>query len=225
MPSIWAVIPAKNLDGVKQRLAPVLAEEERRALFQTMLMDVLGAVTAVSELAGVMVVTGDAAVAARAREARAEVLHESANQGHTAAVTAGARHLLAQGADGLLTVPGDLPLVTPEEIRRVLAAHGPGRAITIVPAHDRRGSNCIVCSPPDALPFAFGDDSFGPHLDAARRAGITPTILPIPGIGLDIDGPTDLQLLLERPTASQAQAYLHDSGIAARLQAAREMSA
>ena len=44
----------------------------------------------------------------------------------------------------------------------------------------------------DAVPLRFGDNSFFPHLDAARRAGIEPTVLDLPGIALDIDTPEDL---------------------------------
>ena len=54
------------------------------------------------------------------------------------------------------------------------------------------GSNAILMSPPDAVPLRFGDDSFRPHLAAARAAGIEPTIVSLPGIALDIDNPADL---------------------------------
>ena len=39
----------------------------------------------------------------------------------------------------------------------------------------------------------------------------------LPGLGLDIDTSDDLAMLLERPGQSRAQAYVHASGIAARL--------
>jgi 2-phospho-L-lactate guanylyltransferase len=42
------------------------------------------------------------------------------------------------------------------------------------------------------VPLRFGDDSYFPHLSAARQCGIEPTILRLPGIGLDIDHPVDL---------------------------------
>ena len=52
---------------------------------------------------------------------------------------------------------------------QLLAAHRPGRAFTIAPSHDELGSNGIVCTPWNAVPLRFGDNSFYPHLDAARR--------------------------------------------------------
>jgi 2-phospho-L-lactate guanylyltransferase len=46
------------------------------------------------------------------------------------------------------------------------------------------------------MPLRFGDDSFFPHLAAARAMGIEPTIVKLAGIGLDIDQPDDVHALL-----------------------------
>ena len=85
------------------------------------------------------------------------------------AVAAAARLLAAEGCPGMLTVPGDIPLVTTAEITQLLAAHRPAPAFTIAPSRDERGSNAIICSPPDAVPLRFGEDSFFPHLRAAEE--------------------------------------------------------
>ncbi len=214
---MWAVVPVKDLVNAKQRLADVLSAEERGALFRAMLEDVLVALAGAKGLQGLIVVTRDPEATTLAEGHGARVVGEDADCGHTAAVTAAARILAAEGAGALLTVPGDVPLVTSAEIEAVLAAHQAAPAVTIVPARDEAGSNCIVCSPPDAMPFRFGEDSFFPHLDAARRQGIEPSVLHLPGLGLDIDTGEDLAMLLARPGQSRAQAYVHSSGIAARL--------
>src|SRR6266700_3813388 len=64
---IWAVVPAKDLAQAKQRLAGVLTPEERQGLAQAMLEDVLSALSGVPALAGLIVVTREAAFAATAR--------------------------------------------------------------------------------------------------------------------------------------------------------------
>jgi 2-phospho-L-lactate guanylyltransferase len=91
-----------------------------------------------------------------------------------------------------------------------------------VPAHDDLGSNTILCSPPDVVPLRFGDDSFYPHLGAARDRGIDPLIVRQPGIGMDIDHPVDLVAFLRMSPAirSRTLAFLEQSGIAGRLLAA-----
>ena len=214
---IWAVLPVKGLDGAKQRLRAVLSARQRRDLSRAMVEDVLEALAAVETLDGIAVVTRDPTLAALGQRYGARIIVERESRGQTAAVTEAAKALRAEMADGVIAVPGDVPLANPTEIERVLAVHAaaPCPSMTIVPARDERGSNCVVCSPPDALPFQFGADSFIRHLDAARERGVTSRALHLPGLGLDIDTPADLAALLDRPGSARAQAYLKVSGIAA----------
>ena len=214
---MWAVLPAKDFNDAKQRLASVLDADARRGLFQAMFEDVLSSLCAVEALQGVLVVTRDATAAALAEKHGAQVLREDENRGQTAAVEAAASWLAGQGADGMIALPGDIPLVPPSEIAEVLAVHDSERGMTIVPAQDERGSNCIAVSPPDLISFHFGNDSFKPHLRAAEEAGVTPRIVRLPGIGLDIDRPDDLAALIDSEGATRAQNWLKETGIAQRL--------
>jgi 2-phospho-L-lactate guanylyltransferase len=189
---IWAVVPVKDTASAKQRLTLALPPEMRQALALAMLEDVLAALAEAAGLAGRLLVTTDTAALALAGRYSFLAMAEGAADGHTGAVTAAARRLVAEGRAGMLTVPGDIPLVTAAEIGRLLAAHRPAPSFTIAPSHDEKGSNAILMSPPDAVPLRFGDDSFFPHLAAARGRGIAPTVLHLPGIALDIDNPADL---------------------------------
>jgi len=219
---VWAVVPVKELAGAKQRLSSCLSPEERRALATVMLEDVLDAVSVVRELAGMLVVTVDPVAASLAGRYRARVVTEAAREGHTGAVTAAARLLVREGQAGMMTLPGDIPRLSAAEITATLAAHRAAPAFTIVPAHDDLGSNTIICSPPDVVPLRFGDDSFYPHLDAARDRGIAPLIVRQPGIGMDIDLPVDLITFLRLSPAvpTRTLSFLEQSGIAGRLLAA-----
>ena len=214
---MWAVLPAKNFNDAKQRLACVLDAEARRGLFQAMFEDVLVSLRAVEALHGVLVVTRDDTAAALAERHGAQVLREDANRGQSAAVEAAAAWLAGQGAEGMIALPGDVPLVPPSEIEKVLAVHETGRGMTIVPDRDERGSNCIAVSPPDLISFHFGNDSFKPHLRAAEAAGVTPKVLKLPCIGLDIDRPDDLAVLIASEGATRAQRWLRETGIAERV--------
>ena len=219
MTGVWAVVPVKELAGAKQRLSSCLSPDERRTLATTMLEDMLDAVSAVPELAGVLVVTVDPAATSLASRYGARIVTEGAREGHTGAVTAAARLLVREGRAGMMTMPGDIPRLSSAEIAATLAAHRAAPAFTIVPAHDDRGSNTVICSPPDAVPLRFGEDSFYPHLDAARGRGIDPLIVRQPGIGMDIDHPVDLVAFLRMsPSAStRTLAFLEQSGVAGRL--------
>ena len=77
-----------------------------------------------------------------------------------------------------------------------------------MPARDELGSNAVLCSPADAVPLRFGDNSFFPHLDAAKTHGIEPEVVHLPRIGLDIDTPDDLALFLQTPSQTRAYALL-----------------
>jgi 2-phospho-L-lactate/phosphoenolpyruvate guanylyltransferase len=216
---VWAVVPVKEFEGAKQRLSSVLSPGERRALATIMLEDVLDAVCAVRELAGMLVVTVDSVAASLADRYGARIVTEAAREGHTGAVAAAARLLAREGQGAMMTLPGDIPLLTSAEIAATLAAHRAAPAFTIVPSHDDLGSNTIVCSPPEVVPLRFGENSFYPHLDAARDRGIDPLIIRQPGIGMDIDNPVDLVAFLRMspPLPTRTLAFLEQSGVAGRL--------
>jgi 2-phospho-L-lactate/phosphoenolpyruvate guanylyltransferase len=218
--TLWAVVPVKDMAHAKQRLAGVLGAAERQGLFAAMLEDVLAALAASEGLAGILVVTRDPQARDLAARYGARVLIEAGNRGHTAASALGAAALAEEGAVGMVQVPADLPLLTAEDIDAVLDAHAQAPSITLAPSRDRRGSNAVACSPPDLLPLRFGDDSFYPHLGRARGLGIEPAIVERPGLALDIDTPADLAVFLAAPSATNAYAYLMQSGIATRIIAA-----
>ena len=184
----------KEFGGAKQRLAERLTPAQRQALAAAMLEDVLAAL-AEAPVAGIMLNTLDPLAIDLARRYGARVVNDGARDGHTGAVAAMARILESEGRAGMLALPGDIPRVTAGEIGAILAARRPAPSLTIVPAHDERGSNAVLCSPPLVMPLRFGDDSFLPHLAVARAQGIEPTIVKLPGIGLDIDQPQDLDAL------------------------------
>jgi 2-phospho-L-lactate guanylyltransferase len=58
------------------------------------------------------------------------------------------------------------------------------------------------------VPLRFGADSFLPHLAAAKRCAIEPTVVRMPRIALDIDTPDDLALFLATPSPTRTRALL-----------------
>ena len=214
----WAILPVKEMAGAKQRLAPLLSPEERIALMQVMLRDVLAALSVTQGLAGIAVATLDPWAEALARQYGAQIITEGAREGHTGAVTAAAAVLQAGGIAAILTMPGDIPAVKTPEVEALIAAGSAAPAFIIAPAHDEQGSNAILMSPPDAVKLRFGEDSYFPHLTAAHAAGVTPQILRLPGIAMDIDHPEDIARFATIPEAKGTQTllWLQQSGILSR---------
>jgi 2-phospho-L-lactate guanylyltransferase len=206
----WAIVPVKRLSQAKRRLVPVLPAEARRRLVLAMLADVLGAVAHVEGIDKVLVVTPDAVVAEVAREAGAFVLAEPRAAGLNAAVTAGLDYASAQGASAAVVLPGDVPLATAAEIRRIVKrdADGAPARVVLVPSHDGEGTNALFMSPPGLLRPSFGPGSFLKHLGqaVARKADVE--ILQPPGLAADVDTPHDLDRLMAAKRGAAAYAFL-----------------
>jgi 2-phospho-L-lactate/phosphoenolpyruvate guanylyltransferase len=209
---VWAILPIKEFTQAKQRLAPYYSPAIRAGLAQAMFEDVLAALSGVTTLAGILVLTMDPKAAVIARRYGARILRDGAGAGYTGSVRAAINLLMRERRSGILVVPGDVPLVTPSEIEGLIEVHSAAPAFSIVPAHDKQGSNAILCSPPDCVPVQFGNNSFLSHLDAARRYGVVPHVAYLPGIALDIDHPADVELFMSNSSDTRTWAFLrsHD---------------
>ncbi len=214
---IWAVVPAKDLAQAKQRLAGTLTAEERQGLALAMLEDVLLALAGVAALAGTIVVTREAALAATAQSFGARVIADLRHEGPSAAITLAAKELAAQGGAGMLAIPADVPLATATEIAEIVSEMVGAPAVTLVPALADMGTNAIALTPCDAIPIRFGTQSFFQHLQAALERGITPRILRLPSIGLDIDRPEDLAAFMALRSDTRSHGFLEERGVMERL--------
>lgn len=205
---IWAIIPVKELAGAKQRLSSNVPKHLRDELVLSMLEDVLAAVSKTRELAGFALVTVDPKATALGERYGARIITIGARCGHTGAAAAAAQLLASEGHGGILQLPGDIPAVTSDELTHVISTHRAAPAFTIVPSHDELGSNTVVVSPPNAVPLTFGDNSYFPHLQAARDCGIEPQVMRLPGIGRDIDNWEDLVAFAAMGSPTRTQALL-----------------
>jgi len=219
--STLVAVPVKDLVNAKQRLVSFLTPAERSELASAMLEDVLAALGQ-AHLGETLVVTRDAAVETLARRHGATVLAEEINRGHTEAVAHAQRAALARGVTRFVTIPGDVPCVTPRELGHLAASLSAGPGAAFVPSLSGFGTNAVLLEPPDRMPLKFGEPSFDNHLLAARAAGIQPIVLRLPGIGLDIDAPEDLALLLERGPSTRSADLLTKLDVPARLAAHRD---
>jgi 2-phospho-L-lactate guanylyltransferase len=206
MPGIL-LIPVKDLSNAKQRLGAALDQSHRSQLAEAMLRDVMLAASGVRSRIDVALVTGDR----RAKELAAEfgflVIEDMRNESETATIEMATAWSEARDYDTTIVIPGDIPLARAEELHQVLDA-APDQGAVFVPAYDRRGSNCILRRPGSVIPLRFGNDSFIPHCEAMRKTGKPLIILEMPGIGLDIDNPHELDLLLAREGDTNTQRLL-----------------
>lgn len=215
------LIPVKNLGGAKQRLASVLDQAARTELAQAMLADVLQAICAWEGRPEVSLVTSDAFAVALARKLGVGIIADDANSGETDAIAKATAICDARGLESTLVIPADIPLISAAELQKIYLA-APAHGSVLVPAADGRGSNAVLRRPAALFPLRFGNDSFQPHLAAARATGLTCNVLSLPGIGLDVDSPDDLQQLATSLGETRAQVLARRWGFADLPKAASE---
>lgn len=215
------LIPVKNLDSAKQRLARLFDQSTRTELAKTMLYDVLEVVGKWPRRPPVSLVTNDSFALDLARKFNFEIIPDSENRGETYAIEMATRHCEERGIDNTLVIPGDIPLIQASELEKILDA-APHEGSVLVPAADGRGSNAIFRRPAGLFPLRFGNDSFKPHLAAARATGKPCMVLSLPGIALDVDNPEDLQQLANAPGETRSQQLVRQWDLADLSLAANE---
>jgi 2-phospho-L-lactate guanylyltransferase len=215
MNEIWALIPVKSLARAKTRLAKVLQPPECALLSQAMLLDVLTAMEQARGIDRIAVLTSDPLVAELAAKLGHRVIADVDEGELSDGLNAAVRQIAAAGARSVLVMPGDMPTVTAADIEQLLERHKGG--LSICPAIRDGGTNALMCSPPDAIPFQFGTDSASKHLAAAEQRDIQNDRLRMHAFFRDIDTPDDLTWLAGQETAAHTLHFLREAGIMARL--------
>jgi 2-phospho-L-lactate guanylyltransferase len=183
---IVILIPCKNLDRGKSRLAGCLTPRSRRALCKFFLCRTLDVATQTVPPEQVRVVTSDPRVDAIARDYGVAVIPDRGG-GLNAALEEGRRRLLAEGGGHAgLVLPIDLPRATPAELGRVASA---AQEVVIVPDEATTGTNVLRLGP-DAFRrfrFSFGVRSCAAHSAEALRIGFDAVTLGAPNLAFDVD--------------------------------------
>jgi 2-phospho-L-lactate guanylyltransferase len=210
------LVPVKNSSSAKQRLAEALDQSSRTKLAQTMLQDVLAALSdwqmgQNSKNPEVALVTSDPFAVKLAGEYRFEVIADPDNPGETGAIEIATRRCVARGLQWTLVIPADIPLIQAWELDEILK-HAPEQGSVLVPAGDGRGTNAAFRRPADLFPLRFGNDSFKPHQAAAKATGKPCVVLNLAGIAVDVDNPADLQQLISLPGETRAQQLAREFG-------------
>jgi 2-phospho-L-lactate guanylyltransferase len=193
---IVALVPVRSLSGAKSRLGEPLDPEERADLILALLRRTVHAALAAKRLAGVVVVSMDPDLLARARAMGAASLHQETdglNEG-----LAEARLAAGVEATAVLVLPADLPGATASAIDELAEAaeqalrEAPDRPVVVlVPDRHGSGTNALLVAPATAIDFRFGERSRAAHAAAAEVAGASYLELDGP-LSFDVDTPDDL---------------------------------
>ena len=190
----WAVVLVKDFGDAKQRLGPALSPDERRALARHNAERAIEAAAAGDDR---IVVAGSEEVAVLARKLGAAVFVEPRQEGQNPAAQRGIQHAVAHGADAVLLLSSDLPLVDRAAVRGMLdfAATTAGPVAIAAPAIGRGGTNALYLRPPGVIGLHFGGDSLALFRRDAESRDVQFLLHESPAFALDLDEPIDLARL------------------------------
>jgi len=187
----WVIVLVKEFGSAKQRLQPALSPAARHALARR---NATLAITAAKAGDHVLVVAGAAAVAEMAEAMGVEALREPSQEGQNVAAGRGIRRAMDAGAQAVLVLSSDLPLVTSDAVAELLqeAAQHESPVAIAVPAVGRGGTNALYLRPPHAIGLHFGNDSLAQFRDDAAANGVRFAVHHSEAMALDLDEPSDL---------------------------------
>lgn len=186
------LLPVKDPERAKQRLAGLLSPGERTRLAWAMLEDVGAAVRGCRYAERVVVVARDPEVAAYAAGNGWDLFRESEQVSESRSVDRASKLLEEQGAEAVLRLPVDIPLVQSRDLDALLDPAGRGHAALLVPSRDGLGTNALLRSPPLVFPSRFGPGSLQAHLREARLRGLQVEVRKMSRLALDLDLASDL---------------------------------
>jgi len=204
---LHAVVPVKLLASSKSRLSRILGPEDRERLMIAMLSDVLKALRGSSCIEIILVVSRDEKVGRVASELGALFLREPKPGGLNIAIKMAIVKCLELGADGVLIIHADVPLVREDDLR-AMSRGLDGHEVVIAPSLDLEGTNALALMPPDVMPISYGPGSFYRHLEMALERQLSTLVLFSRSLALDVDRPEDLALLAMSKARGRASVLL-----------------
>ncbi|HEY6072894.1 MAG TPA: 2-phospho-L-lactate guanylyltransferase [Anaerolineales bacterium] len=193
--TLWAIVPVKPLRRGKSRLAGTLSADERAHLNEVLLEHTLKTLTDLKEVEQVLVVSRDPHALTIARNHGARTVREDGQSHLNMALKRATVIAQIYATGGVLVLPADLPLVTPEDIIALVNRATRPPVVVIAPDRHQKGTNALLMWPAGLIDYDFGDDSFNRHCELARKAGARLEVVNLPTLGLDLDLPEDLELI------------------------------
>jgi 2-phospho-L-lactate guanylyltransferase len=191
-----AIVPVKGLSVANGRLDGLLSPTERKRLAEALFLDLIMKLPRSRCIDDALIVTADESIARQARWFGHKVLVQDADEGHSEAAIAGARAAQQDGADRVVMLPVDCPMLEIDELDAHVGRSP--RTALIVPDRHGTGTNALVLTPPDVVLPTFGPDSCARHVSRARAAGISFALEELESMAIDLDTPADYSLLRDK---------------------------
>lgn len=189
---VFALLPHRGVDAGKSRLASIIDAATRSALNRWLLERTIHVVSAwLGNATRCVVVSPCARTLALAREAGTQALLEPATvQGLNAALSQGAAHAAASGAQRLLILPCDLPYLDVAALDALISRSNTAAEMAIASDRHGTGTNALLVSA-SMQKFAFGVNSYARHAAQAATLGMRVVPIRLASLAFDLDTADD----------------------------------
>lgn len=204
-PDVHIIIAARGGFRAKSRCTG-LGPRERSQLTEAMLSDMLEAMSGVSDVSSIRLVTPTRRLASLARLKGVKVIHQRGaglNGGFEQAMKSIERE---NAAGRIVLLPADLPLLDPGELNasiELLHHH----QIVIAPTNDG-GTGALLFHSRTPIQPVFGPDSFRQHSTQAAAAGLSVAVADVASLTRDIDRMEDFPHVMASDRAAITRGYL-----------------
>lgn len=206
---MWALIPVKDFNTCKSRLANALPDYARQSLMAALLSDLLVALKQCESIEGISLVTRCHKATSLAGMHNVQVISLAEDKCLNSGVTAAVAAITGRGHQRAIILHGDLPMVTSSDITSLVEDHcNSGCAISLVPDNHHNGTNAILLDLPTRLEFAYGSNSYTAHNHFASQQNISKQTLENAHIGCDIDLWHDFQPLFNLASNTRQRQHL-----------------
>ncbi|MEO9276557.1 MAG: 2-phospho-L-lactate guanylyltransferase [Nitrososphaera sp.] len=192
--NIGAIVPVKTFSRAKSRLH--LTNEQTELVCKIMLDSVLRTLSLSSAIDKIILVSKDEHALSIGKKFNAIEIYDSAELGVNNAVRLGDEYLSEHGFETSIVFPQDIPFMQSEDIDTLLSMNQGSNSVLVVPSRKFDGTNALLRMPPKIMETHYDEDSYKIHLTTAEKKGLTPALVLIRRIMLDLDDQDDLNFIL-----------------------------
>ena len=207
---VGVIIPAKSPSVSKSRLKNFLSDTHREKLTSALLHHVISTVVSTSSVTECVVVSSDSALINSLSSSGVSVIKETKLSGVNAAVKLGNDYFIKKKYSCTIVLPGDLPLITSDEINLIIKLGTSSNSVIISPSESLNGTNALLSNPPAIITTKFDQDSYNSHYSESKKLNLRTIILFAPRIMCDLDTPKDLINLMMNDEFKSRYSFLSE---------------
>ncbi|MCS4540703.1 MAG: 2-phospho-L-lactate guanylyltransferase [Euryarchaeota archaeon] len=202
---IFAIIPIAKLTKGKSRLTSTLNLAQRKQLILVMLRDILRAISKTNVIDKIIIVTPETSLENFLSSA---IFLKDDKNNIDEAVAIATNFAVKNGADATLFLPGDIPLLQPIDIEKIVSL-SEENSIVISPSKDG-GTSALLRMPANIIGTKFGKNSLVEHIKRAYKKRVKVKMYLSQNLTFDVDEPADLEKVLQNGKGTSTSKLLKE---------------